>query len=183
MNHFDYVRLIKRGITRPGGRWVDMGSGDGAFTLALRDIAGPDVEIVAIDLDIQALRQLSKAMSGRFPHTNIRTLQHDFTEPLDIDGLNGILTANALHYVPRHLQQAVLSRWREMLNVDGRLIIVEYDTDHGNRWVPFPFSFSTLGSIAEASGFDSPEQLNSHSSRFLGSMYAASLRPRFNPGT
>lgn len=177
MNHSDHVRLIERGIARPGGRWVDMGSGDGAFTLALRDRAGPEVEIVAVDLDIQALRQLSESMSLQFPRTNIRTLQHDFTKPLAIDGLDGILAANSLHYLPRPIQQNVLSEWKTMLDADGRLIIVEYDTDHGNRWVPFPFSLSTLASLAENAGFNSPETLNTKPSRFLGIMYAASLRP------
>ena len=48
MDHRDHVRLIARGVP-PGGAWADLGAGEGAFTLALRDVAGPDVVIYAVD--------------------------------------------------------------------------------------------------------------------------------------
>ena len=35
MNHRDHVNLLRRGVPEPGGVWADLGSGAGAFTLAL----------------------------------------------------------------------------------------------------------------------------------------------------
>jgi ubiquinone/menaquinone biosynthesis C-methylase UbiE len=172
MNHQDHVRLIAPGIAAgSGGTWADLGAGTGAFTLALRDVAGPDVEIVAVDRDRQALRTLQEAFDRRFPGTSLRTRQADFTEPLDLPPLDGILAANAIHFVRDHV--SLLRRWRGYLTSGGRLIVVEYDTDLGNRWVPFPVSFATFGSVARAAGFEEPVFLGAAPSRFLDRIYAA----------
>jgi hypothetical protein len=69
-----------------------------------------------------------------------------------------------------------LQRWREYLAPDGRLVVVEYDADRGNPWVPYPLSFRKLTSVAPAAGFDAPELLATVPSRFLGRMYAAVAR-------
>ena len=56
MVHRDHVSLIEKSIKK-GGIWADFGSGEGAFTLALRDVAGEDVEIYSIDADSHALQK------------------------------------------------------------------------------------------------------------------------------
>ena len=38
MNHDDHVRLIREGVLGGGIAWADLGSGSGAFTLALADL-------------------------------------------------------------------------------------------------------------------------------------------------
>ncbi|MFT4041206.1 MAG: class I SAM-dependent methyltransferase, partial [Thermomicrobiales bacterium] len=135
MNHADHVRLIAPGVPAgAGGRWAEMGAGTGAFTLALRDIAGPEAEIIAIDRAAGDLRALERAMTRAFPGTQLETRRADFTRPLDVTPLDGILAANSLHYAPD--QAALLRRWRGSLRPGGRLIVVEYDTDQGNQWVP-----------------------------------------------
>jgi ubiquinone/menaquinone biosynthesis C-methylase UbiE len=159
-----------------GGVWADFGAGDGAFTLALRDVAGPDVAIVAVDRDSSRLRRLRDSMERRFPGTRLRLLAADFTQPLDIAPLDGIVAANAIHYVPWREQTALLQRWREYLAPDGRLVVVEYDADRGNPWVPYPLSFRKLTTVAPAAGFAPPELLATVPSRFLGRMYAAVAR-------
>jgi ubiquinone/menaquinone biosynthesis C-methylase UbiE len=174
VNHADHVRLIERGIDRDsGGIWADFGAGSGAFTLALRDIAGPAVEIIAVDRDRGSLRALRAEMERRFPGTHLQTLAADFAGQLSLPALDGILTANAIHYVPWQDQAALLRRWRDSLKPDGRLIVVEYDADEGNRWVPYPVSFAALGSLAHEAGFAAPLLLGTVPSRFLGHMYAA----------
>ena len=81
MNHADHVNLIKGGVAKPGGRWADLGSGEGAFTLALAELLGPGARIVAVDKDRRALR----ALDGRF-----ETVVADFTRPLDLRDLDGV---------------------------------------------------------------------------------------------
>ena len=171
MNHTDHVRLIAPGVpANAGGRWADFGAGTGAFTLALRDVAGPDVEIIAVDRDAGDLRELQRSMERSFPGTRLRTLAADFTRPLVIPPLDGILAANSLHYVRNQVD--LLRQWRRYLAPGGRLIVVEYDTDRGNHWVPYALSFETFAEIAQEAGFTAPERIGCQPSRFLGSFFA-----------
>jgi ubiquinone/menaquinone biosynthesis C-methylase UbiE len=175
MNHADHVRLIEPGITRNGGGvWADLGAGTGAFTLALRDIAGPEVEIVAVDRDRRSLQTLRAAMDDAFPGTRLHLVEADFTAPLDLSGLDGIVIANALHYVRD--QRTFLRSLRSVLSPAGRLIVVEYDTDRGNHWVPHPLSARSLVARVQEAGFRSPVLLGRVPSRFLGSIYAVSAQ-------
>ena len=162
MNHEDLVALIKDGVPRQGGRWADLGAGEGAFTLALADLAGPTAQIVAIDRDARALR----ALEGR-----VATRVADFTRPLDLADLDGVVMANSLHFVRD--KQPVLEAVRSMLKPGGRLIIVEYGADRGNPWVPYPFAYPTWEKMAAQAGFKNTRLLNTIPSRWLGSMYSA----------
>jgi ubiquinone/menaquinone biosynthesis C-methylase UbiE len=180
MNHEDHVHLIEHGIERnSGGIWVDFGAGNGAFTLALRDLAGPDVELIAVDRDQSDLRSLRTAMDRQFPGTNLHLVNADFRQALILPPLDGVLAANSVHYVVD--QVALLRQWRRYLKPDGRLVIVEYDTDNGNRWVPYPLSFATFQRLAPAAGFTDPTLLGARSSRFLDRMYAAKATPDIGP--
>jgi ubiquinone/menaquinone biosynthesis C-methylase UbiE len=172
MNHDDHIHLIEHGIERDsGGVWVDFGAGSGAFTLALRDLAGPDVELIAVDRDQSSLRSLRSAMERQFPGASLQLINADFRQELLLPPLDGIIAANAVHYVAD--QAALLRGWRHYLKPGGRLIVVEYDTDSGNRWVPYPLSFAALTRLAPAAGFTVPRLLGARPSRFLGRIYAA----------
>ena len=61
MDHADHVRLIRDGVAGAGPRWLELGAGEGAFTLALADILGQRGAIVATDLDGAALARLTIA--------------------------------------------------------------------------------------------------------------------------
>ena len=162
MNHADHVALIKDGVRERGGRWADLGAGEGAFTLALADLLGPDAQIVAVDRDARALRSLA----GRF-----ETRVADFTKGVDLHELDGVLMANSLHFVRE--KEPVLQAVRGMLRPGGTLIIVEYGTDRGNAWVPHPFSYERWEAMAARAGFTGTRLLRTVPSRWLGSMYSA----------
>jgi SAM-dependent methyltransferase len=173
VNHADLVALLKPGIPLPPageGRvraWADLGAGEGAFTLALADVLGPGAHITAVDKDERALRAIGR---------NIETRVADFTRPLDLRDLDGVLMANSLHFVRN--KAPVLEAVRDMLRPGGRLIVVEYASDRGNPWVPYPFTYATWVRLAEAAGMQGTEQLHSVPSRYFGSMYSAlSRRP------
>ena len=135
MNHTDHVQLIENGIDRNGGGvWADFGAGSGTFTLAVRDIAGPDIDLIAIDRDRGSLQTLYTTMERLFPGTRLRLLEADMAGQLTLPPLDGIVAANAIHFVRD--QTALLRRWRAYLKPEGRLVVVEYDTDSGNRWAP-----------------------------------------------
>ena len=98
MKHEDHVALLREGIAEPGGVWADLGSGAGAFTLALADLLGPTGEIYSVDQDRGALREQERAMRARFPETTAQYLAADFTQRLDLPPLDGVVMANSLHF-------------------------------------------------------------------------------------
>jgi SAM-dependent methyltransferase len=171
MDHRDHVRLLRDGVPAAGGTWADLGSGEGAFTLALADLLGPSGSIHTIDRDRRALEIQLRALAHRFPDVRLTPLVADFTAPVELPPLDGIVMANSLHFVRDKLP--VLALLRGYLRPGGRLILVEYDTDHGNAWVPFPLSFRTWTTLAPTAGLRDTRRLASVPSRFLGSIYSA----------
>ncbi len=176
MDHTDHVHLIRGGIVNSSGVWADFGSGAGAFTLALADLLDSDALIHSIDRDATALKQQRTTLSARFPAANVSYHSADFTRPLDLPPLDGALMANSLHFVKN--KASVLRLIYGYLKPGGRLIIVEYNTDRDNTWVPYPFSLKTWTQIAAANGFAATRQLYVRPSSFLGEIYSAlSLKP------
>lgn len=163
MNHADLVGLIEGGVTERGGRWADLGAGEGAFTLALADLLGPGAHITAVDRDAGSLKRLG--------NTAIETKVADFTRPLDLSNLDGIVMANSLHFVRN--KAPVLESVRGMLRPGGKLIVVEYGTDRGNPWVPHPFTYEQWERMAAQAGFEKTRLLRTIPSRYTGSMYSA----------
>jgi SAM-dependent methyltransferase len=151
--------------------WADLGSGTGAFTLALADLLGPGGRIVSVDRDAAALRQQAVAVAARFPDVALEQRLADFTADLGLPPLDGIVMANALHF--QRDREAMVGKILGMLRPGGRFVLVEYDADRGNPWVPYPLSFATWQAMATAAGFQEPRLLGRVPSRFLGAIYSA----------
>jgi len=149
-------------VGEAGGRWADLGAGDGAFTYALAELLGPEAHITAVDKDAGRVRALERDFDVRVA---------DFTHPLDLRDLDGVVMANSLHFVRD--KQPVLQSVRRMLRPGGRLIIVEYGADRGNPWVPYPFTYARWEEMAARAGFKKTHLLKTIPSRWLGSMYSA----------
>jgi SAM-dependent methyltransferase len=175
MEHADHVRLIRDGVAGSGPTWADIGSGHGAFTLALAELLGPGRMIVSVDRDRRALADQAVAVHRRFPEVRLDQRVADFTAPLELPTLDGMVMANALHFVQD--KEATLEALLPHLRPGGRFVLVEYGTDRGNPWVPYPLSFARWQSLAESAGLRETKLIGQVPSRFLGSIYAAaSLR-------
>lgn len=175
MNHDDHVRLISGAFAHRGGVWADFGAGWGAFTLAIRDLAGPECEIYAVDRDRSSLASLRDGMTRQFPETYLHLLEGDIRRPPKLPMLDGIVAANSLHYVERKHQPATLRLWASFLKPGGRIVFVEYDSNNPNQWVPFPISFDRLGKLAREAGLPAPTLLGTHPSRWSGGIYSAMI--------
>jgi ubiquinone/menaquinone biosynthesis C-methylase UbiE len=171
MDHRDHIGLIREGVLGGGTSWADLGSGEGAFTLALADLLGPTGSIHTVDRDRRALEVQMEALRDGFPEVGVTPVVADFSLPLGLPPLDGVVMANSLHF--ERGQLAVLRLVRGYLRPNGRLLLVEYDTDRGNQWVPFPLSYRSWATMAAEAGFRDTRRLASVPSRFLGSIYSA----------
>ena len=175
MDHADHVRLLREGVHGGGATWADLGSGEGAFTLALANLLGPTGTIHTVDRDRRALQVQLPRVRSAFPGVSLTPVVADFTHPIELPPLDGIVMANSLHFERDKL--TVLGLVQRYLRPAGRLVLVEYDTDHGNPWVPYPLSFRSWAALAAEASFRETRLLASVPSRFLGSIYSAvSLR-------
>ena len=172
MDHNDHVNLLRPANLIQGGVYADFGAGSGAFTLALRELVGLDSTIYAVDKDKSSLDELEKAHRARFNSTrNLLLLSNDFSRPLNLTPLDGIVMANSLHFFKD--KEKILRHVREVLKPNGALIIVEYNVDSGNMWVPYPLTFETWQALAPRVGFTEPRLLAKAPSRFLKEFYSA----------
>ena len=178
MDHRDHVALIRGGIPGSGGTWADIGAGEGAFTLALAEVLGPGAQIVVVDRDAGALRSNASTVAARFPGVGLTTLVADFTTELPLPPLDGLIAANSLHFVARDRQVAAIRSLATHLQPGAPFIVVEYDADRGNPWVPHPFTATTFAALAGEAGLVDTIPLTRVPSRFLGGIYSAvSRRP------
>jgi SAM-dependent methyltransferase len=165
------VALLREGVSGHGVLWADLGSGTGAFTLALAELLGPRGILYSVDREAGALREQARALRERFPAVAVHQRVADFTQPLDLPPLDGLVLANSLHFVAD--KEPVLRRLRRLLRPGGRLILVEYDVDAGNAWVPYPIPYVAWERLARRLGFHSTRRLASRPSRFLREIYSA----------
>lgn len=146
MTESEAAKLIESGLTTTSPqRWADLGCGSGVFTRALASLLPSGSQIIGVDVN------QSSSPEGLLNGVELTFVKSDFTR-LDFSNqsFDGFLLANSLHYVVDQADflEALISR----LNLAGRLIIVEYDTNNSNQWVPFPVSYSKLTSMVQSIG-------------------------------
>jgi ubiquinone/menaquinone biosynthesis C-methylase UbiE len=176
MDHNDHVNLLKPADLKPGGSWADLGAGSGAFTFALRELTGPTAIIYAVDKERASLNKLEQDHRARFSDSqNLNLIAGDFTRTLILPPLDGIVMANALHFIKDKAK--VLSHVRSFLKPNGALLLIEYNVDSGNPWVPYPLTFETYRALAPHADFSEPRLLAKVPSRFLREFYSAACYP------
>lgn len=172
MYHHEAVELIRAGVPHPGGTWADLGAGSGTFSRALAELLGPEGTVIAVDRDATPLPAApvdgGAAVVGR---------RADFTGVLDLGPLDGIVMANALHYV--RWQERALGRIVPLLRPGGSFVLVEYDTQRGSPWIPFPVPPAAFRRLAAGAGLETVIEIGRLPSRFgPRDLYAVHARAR-----
>lgn len=148
--------------------WTDLGCGSGTFTYALANCLEAGSTIYAVDKKMPSLVPAN--------NINIQCIGADIEAivfPNQV--LDGILMANSFHYIKN--KSSLIQRLQSFLKSNGRFLIVEYDMNKPNRWVPFPITFRELLLLFKNNGFDNIEKIGDRTSIFgPQKMYACVIR-------
>lgn len=163
MTHEEAVTFMKSAVK--GNQlqyWADLGCGSGTFTRALAALLPGGSPITAVDREKQ-----------RLDIEGVDFVRADFVkDELQLEELDGMLIANALHYVAD--KAALITRLEPMFSAEPRFIIIEYDTDRRNSWVPYPIPFEKLKLLFTLLGYQSVLKINERPSAYRsGNMYCA----------
>lgn len=167
LKHSEALNLLHPAGIHPGETWADLGAGAGTFSKVLAELTGLPGTIHAVDKDKHALGQLSR------DRPSIITHHQDFTEPLDLKNLDGILMANSLHFVRKQSQLLETLSSSSYLKPNGKFIIIEYNITRANPWVPFPVSFERLKELAAQLSLREPVKVATRPSSYHREMYVA----------
>jgi len=127
--------------------WIDLGCGAGTFTYALAGLLAQGSRIYAVD---KLQQHLNSGKNG----VVIEFTKADFEkQDLHFSNIEGIIMANTLHYIKD--QPALISKIKPWLKEGGKLILIEYDTNDSNPWVPYPITFEKATPMLQAAGFSS----------------------------
>ncbi|TVL97093.1 MAG: methyltransferase type 11 [Candidatus Brocadia sp. WS118] len=133
--------------------WADLGCGTGLFTLALASLLPQGSIIHAMDINKAAI----DTIPNRFENVVIKKWHGDFMEDKLPDQLDGVLMANSLHFVKN--KNSFLTKASASLKQEHCYLIVEYNSDKANHWVPFPLSFHSLKQLFQEAGYTSIKKL------------------------
>jgi ubiquinone/menaquinone biosynthesis C-methylase UbiE len=150
--------------------WADLGCGPGTFSLALANLLPEGSTIYAIDKNKSSLSKIP----DQYENVSIIKQQGNFENSLP-SNLDGILMANSLHYVKD--QKSFIMNAQKHLKNKGMFLIVEYDTDVSNTWVPYPINFNSLRRLFEELKFIQLKKLREHPSLYrMENIYSALIR-------
>jgi len=168
----DAIQLITHQEFSPKGKnnWADLGCGTGTFTLALASILESDSSILAVDADQSALNKIPTG----FNQITISTQKADFVnDVLQARNLQGVLMANSLHFVKD--KTTFLNKLKPYLAPNACFLVIEYDSDVANQWVPHPVSFDALNKLFSEASYKSIHKLNTRPSIYGNRNIYASL--------
>ncbi len=158
-------------IHRSPETWADLGAGSGLFTQALSTLLADQSVIYAIDKNLSPF-DLNTFRDRVF----IRQQRQDFEmDTMDLLNLDGILMANSLHFIKN--KPAFLERAKTWFRNKPVFLVVEYDRDDSNPWVPYPLSFHSLKELFTRLAFSDIEKIHEVKSLYgRGKMYSALIR-------
>jgi len=161
--------LLRPAVEGAAGVWADLGCGDGVFTYWLATFLQTGSRLYAVDKEPYPLKSLQRNFAALDLNVSVEPRLTDFTRPLNLPPLDGLVMANSLHFVRQ--KESVLGQLVDLLKPGGRLVLVEYNTNRGNSAVPYPLDETAFLELAVRIGLEEARIVARAPSTFLGEMY------------
>jgi ubiquinone/menaquinone biosynthesis C-methylase UbiE len=135
---------LKRGI------WLDAGCGEGTYAIPLSFLVD---KVIAIDTNENYLKIL-KGYIKNYEITNIDAKLFDFNNKFNFsaDVLDGILLAFSLHF-QKKFDSVLMNSYYKLKQKVGRIVIIEYETEHSVPWNPYPITEEKMAKHLETAKF------------------------------
>jgi len=148
--------------------WADLGCGSGLFSRALASLLPQQSRILCIDKAVPGWEASeTNSVESEF-------IKADFSRYEFENGkFDGFMMANSLHYIKN--KPALISRLVTALRPNGKIVIVEYDSDTANFWVPFPIPYDRLKSLFQNLNINKVAKIGERPSRFGRTMYCCEI--------
>ncbi len=163
------VNLIQHPTSQQKSIWADLGCGTGLFTNALSQIIAEQSIIYAVDKNKLSLNKVSVKSGIELKKTALNFI----SDELPFNNLSGIMMANSFHFVKDKI--TFINKASGCLDANGYFIMIEYDTDISNFWVPYPISFNQLQKFFTQYNCIA-EKLQEIPSRYNGIIYSALIK-------
>lgn len=145
-------------------RWADLGCGPGLFSHAIADKLPNESHLLCLDLKEQKISQPQER------NVKLEFRQADFaTFDFEPNHYDGILMANSLHFIQD--KGPLLTKLCLALKQHGTLVIIEYERELPNDWVPYPITFAALRHLLVQHGVTEVSKLSERRSAFGSMMY------------
>ena len=151
----DSGEILRSISINKGDRFLDLGSGEGYFSIAASQIVGKDGLVYAFDVDTDSIARLKKEMAER-RLTNIEASVVDVSQklPLANESVNLVFVSNVLHgLVANGEADETLKEIARVTVQDGRLAIVEFKKQESPMGPPLSIRLSSEEVEALAGGY------------------------------
>ncbi len=121
--------LVKELYLKPGDRVADLGSGAGAYTIALAKEVGDMGQVYAVDVHREQLQTLAGTLEKQ-RLLNVEILWADIEKGISIDAysLDAVVMSNILFQLTDI--ESALTYVAKILKPEGQLLVVEWSHSH-----------------------------------------------------
>ena len=149
--------------------WADLGCGSGLFSRALATRLPQQSRILCIDKSGPGWKSIEANNVG------LEFIKADFNKYEFENGkFHGFLMANSLHYIKN--KPSLINRLVPAMRPNGTIVIVEYDTESANLWVPYPITYEKLKSLFLNNSMNKITRIGERRSRFGSMMYCCEIK-------
>ena len=174
----DAGKVLKYIGIKEGDRFLDLGCGDGHFSIAASQIVGKDGLVYAFDVDEESITQLQREIVEK-KITNIKASVVDITKklPLADESISLAFMSNVLHgLVENGEANSTLNEIARVTTYNGKLAIVEFKKQESPMGPPLSIRLNPddVETLARRYGFskESVQEVGPHN-------YAIILRKRW----